>query len=381
MPLMLYPNFAQVNCHTSTPKQTVAGKKAMQPMVYPRAQAPGLPCLLSHRTVDIKAAQRRKAVHINRSIRRLPTIFEAECEDATSISAPTPTCTRPACLPQSVTDPLSLDAAASNADVVVAALKEGNRIERSQLVAWLFQSTPGAVLTLACSEKGSCVVQAALEVSSAKEHSMLLAELQGSVIDLSTSQHGHEVLMRLIEVVPSCSTGFVINEMLGYSKRIARHRHGCHVLNHLIMHFSTPQMANLTEELLQDTIELSKHEHGSCVLQHLLEYGTVASQQRIVQHLLPVVRLLAMNKTASRVLQQVFEHCELSEQAALGSAVLLPATASLTDVACSRCGSAILQRLDEAGLCSEDFRAHLAKGFTRLQKSKYGRRILTALGI
>mmetsp|Transcript_46083 Transcript_46083/g.81863 ORF Transcript_46083/g.81863 Transcript_46083/m.81863 type:complete len:358 (-) Transcript_46083:146-1219(-) len=339
--------------------------------------ARGLPCLLSQRTGDNKALQARRARHISCSIRRLPTILETDCED--SISAPAPSLPCPARLPHSITDPLV--PAAPDVDVIVAGLKKGSQFERSQLLAWLFQSMWGATLAMACSENGSRILQAILEVTSSKEHSALLAQVKGSVMDLATSEHGHEVLMRLIELLPSPSTGFVIQEFAGSCKTIARHRYGCHVLNHLIMHFSAAQMADLTNEVLQETADLSRQEHGNLVLQHLLEYGTVASQQRIVRDLLPTARSSAMHKIASRVLQQVLEHCERNEQLALARAMLQPAKASLTDVACSRCGSAVLRRMADAGLCADQLRAHLAMNVARLQKSKYGSRVLTSFRV
>mmetsp|Transcript_133426 Transcript_133426/g.231849 ORF Transcript_133426/g.231849 Transcript_133426/m.231849 type:complete len:418 (-) Transcript_133426:489-1742(-) len=370
----------------TTSPMTLSLAKTAMPMV-PYSTAKGLPSLSGKQGLGIKVAQSRVAVQTGRSLRRLPAIIEVDCEDedggvakpCVPEAAPCPP--RPACLPESVTEPLSLVTSASDADVVVAGLKEGNRIERSKLLAWLFQSTPGVALTLACSEQGSCVLQAALEVAAGKERNMLVAELQGCVVELATAQHGHEVLMRLIEVMPSSTTGFVIKELKGSCKTVARHRHGCHVLNLLIMHFSEEQMAELTDEVLQDTMALSKNEHGSTVLQHLLEYGTAACQQRILKHLLPEVRLNAMDKTASHVLQQVLEYCEMDAQVALAHALLRIAKVSLVDVACSRCGCAVLRKLAAAGICVNELRAHLVAGLSRLQKSKYGRRVLTAFGL
>lgn len=370
---------------TISSKTLSLAKVALPKMPDPRAT--GLPSLLSQRSLGIKAAHSRAAAQIGRPLRRLPAIIEADHEDEDEVlvnlfvptSIPHPP--RPACLPESVTEPLCLVTAASDADLVVAGLKEGNRIERSKLLAWLFQSRPGVALTLACSENGSQVLQAALEVAAGAERNMLVAELQGCVVDLATSQHGHEVLMRLIEVMPSSTTGFVIKELLGSCKTVARHRYGCHVLNLLIMHFSEEQMTEITEEVLQETIALSKHEHGSSVLQHLLEYGDVACQRRILQHLLPEVRMNAMDKIASHVLQQVLEYCESDVQLSLAYALLQFAKVSLTDVACSRCGGAVLRKLADAGVCAGELRAHLAAGLARLHKSKYGRRVITAFGL
>lgn len=302
--------------------------------------------------------------------KRLPTIDEADSEELDATMASTSPLWR--------SDPLSLAHNVCDAEAMVLRLKDCSKATRSQLVGWLRKALP----TLALSEVGSKVVLAALAAAAGPERSMLTNELQGSVLSLCESPFGAQVLVSVIQSMPTSAVAFVAQEMAGHSGEIARRRFGCGVLEAMTMHCSEVQMASLAGELAQEAVELSRHPHGNSVIQHLLEYGNEGCRTAIIQHLLPEVPLFAMHRTASHVVEKAFNYGSLAEKQSIARALLQAnAPVSVADIACSRCGSSILEDVANIEAFLSEFRPRLVEALPRLGQSKFGRRVLTSFGL
>jgi len=278
--------------------------------------------------------------------------------------------------PAWITDAATLKADAQAAKAVAACIRRGDRLDRSLILTWI----GSAWQTLTLSEHGSKVVEAALEAAVGQERASMVKELWGEVLKLCECAHGHQVLIKLVETMNVSAIGFVAREMKGQAVAVSRHRFGCHVLGSMIMHCSVSQLAELAAEITEESQSLCSHRHGNLVLQYLIEYGTQTNRAAILHQLLPAVPLLAMDHTASRVVKKILGNPSATESRLLASALLRPVgNVSLADVACSRCGSTILEELAEH---SEDFASEL---HMRLPKSpmcltsKYGRRVITRL--
>lgn len=299
--------------------------------------------------------------------KRLPTIEEAACEelDATIASPP----------PLSLSDPLRLAHNSCDAEAMVLRLKGCCKATRSQLFVWIGKALP----TLALSEAGSKVVLAALEVAAGPERGMLTNEFQGSVLHLCASPFGAQVLVSVIQSMPTSAVAFVPQEMAGHSAEISRRRFGCDVLEAMTMHCSEAQMLSLAAELVQEASELARHPHGSSVIQHLLEYGNEGCRSAIIQHLLPEVPLFAMHRTASHVVEKAFNYGSLAEKQSIARAMLqASAPVSVADIACSRCGSSLLEDVANIEVFLGEFQPRLVEALPRLGQSKFGRRVLTS---
>merc|ERR1712039_80096 len=88
------------------------------------------------------------------------------------------------------------------------------------------------------------------------------------------------------------------------------------------------------------------------------------------------------NYVASRVVQKAIECLGKTNHRKIAHALLQPCRqACLADVACSRCGSSLLIQLATANVCTEELRPQLLCSVSRLGKSKYGLKVLSAFGM
>jgi len=312
--------------------------------------------------------------------KRLPTIAE-DGDDLVAAAEVQPNL--PAGLPESLTDPLSIISNTEHAAVVAQKLQDGNRTDRKQLLAWLL--VPGllkALPAMVLSEAGSKVVQVALDISTGTDRMTIVSALHGSVLDLCASRHGHEVLVVLIRIMPAASIVFVADEIRGHCVEIARDRFGSSVLDAMTMHCSEAQIASLATEIKDEALALSRHPHGSCIIEKLLEYATSECGADISRRLMPDASRLAMRRQGSGVVEKVFRYCDDTEQQAMARAFLqADAPCAVVDVACSRCGSSVLEEIAKSQVFTIEFQSQLATALPRLRKSKYGRRALEHFGM
>eukprot|EP00931_Biecheleriopsis_adriatica_P046059 TRINITY_DN2642_c0_g1_i1.p1 TRINITY_DN2642_c0_g1~~TRINITY_DN2642_c0_g1_i1.p1 ORF type:complete len:373 (-),score=62.97 TRINITY_DN2642_c0_g1_i1:129-1247(-) len=341
-----------------------------------RMVSPGGGCVLKGLQRSAQAWWMAQPGKLHSARTRLAPIMEVACEDEDVVHCSASPLAALQGWPVQITDALELTADAQAAKAVAACLRRGDRLDRSLILTWI----GSAWRTLALSEHGSEVVEAALEAAVGQERASMVKELRGEVLKLCESAHGHQVLVKLVETMNVSAIGFVALEMKGQAAAVARHRFGCHVLGSMIMHCSVSQMAELAAEITEGSRSLCSHPHGNLVLQYLIEYGTQRTRAAILHQLFPAVPLLAMDHTASRVVKKALGNLTATESRLLASALLRPVgNVSVADVACSRCGSTILEELAEQ---CEDFASELSM---QLQKSpaclmsKYGRRAITRL--
>lgn len=315
---------------------------------------------------------------IGREIKRLPPIKEVDCEDDEDLELAMPFVGMPDCPPEwcsgkSRVDPLCLSANSGLAATITKMLTDSCQIDRSRIIAWLIKAVP----SLATSEHGSIVVKKAIETATGSDRNLLLAALHGSVLNLYKSPFGHEVLARLIEVMPVAAIGFVIAEITGRTTLVAQHKFGCHIIELLIMHCKESQMIGLMDELVQDVESLSRHQYGNTVIQHLIEYGSERCREQTIQRLLPHVPLLIMHSSGSHVIQGALYNGNIQEQQSIILSLLQASKpVSLADIACSRCGTLVLETIHGIGIHEKELYCQLERLVPRLQKSKFGRRII-----
>lgn len=275
-------------------------------------------------------------------------------------------------------DPFCLSADSSVASRIVHMLTNACQADRSCIVAWLVKAVP----SLSVSEHGSNVVKTALEHAIGPDRHLLIAALHGSVINLYESRFGHEVLARLIEVMPVVSLGFVITEITGRAMLMAQNRFGSHILELLIMYFKESQITGLLDELLQEIEVLSKHQYGNTVVQHLVEYGSETYRANIIQRLLPHVPLLIMHRSGSHVIQRLLDYGDMQQQQSIIFSLLQASKpVCLADVACSRCGSVVLESIHDIGDFDENLCCQLEQHLPRLSSTKFGRRVINLYGL
>jgi len=254
---------------------------------------------LGQRKLELRGRRDRKQLK-----RALPTIAEVEFEDqaeAGGIPANflyTSKNSLPDGWPKALASPWRLANDDSSCKTVAMMLKD-KKYDQSLLLAWLCP----ALLSLALSECGSCVVHTVLEIVTGSDRNMIASQFHGCVKDLCTSPSGHLVLSELIGSMPVSDIGFVALELEGKASALARHKFGYRVLEAMIMHGSHVQTSNLSVELAHAAVELSKDLYGQNVLRHLLEHGSDECRYLIMQCLMAEMRSLSRNQ------RQAEPHC------------------------------------------------------------------------
>lgn len=331
------------------------------------------------REVPLTAAMPLQMMGVRRLSRqgtkRLATIWEdvSEWDHVADRKMKLPKPSVPDAWTYGLTDPLDLRECVADAEAVMASLKTGCQNDQRIICAWLGNSW----VSLALSECGARIVQTALDVVAGIERTKLAAKFQGNVLALCESPYGHQVLISLIGSVLVTSIPFVAEEISGQAAQVAQSKFGCDVLGSMIMHYPQSHIASIAWEIVPETQALCRHAYGHIVIQRLIEYGCTACQSAVLQLLTHDLRLLAMDRTASRVVEKALECLGSEEQRFIALALLHTCRqASIADVACSRCGSSILGQLADADVCTREFRIHLSRAMSRLEKSKFGRRVI-----
>merc|ERR1740117_1359771 len=89
-----------------------------------------------------------------------------------------------------------------------------------------------------------------------------------------------------------------------------------------------------------------------------------------------------MHRTASHVVAKAFNYGSLADKHSIAKALLqASAPVSVADIACSRCGSSILEDVANIEAFLSEFRPSLVEALPRLGQSKFGRRVLTSFGL
>jgi len=302
---------------------------------------------------------------------RLPTIREDECQDlekdATQVQLT---------LCRTFGD-LEGNVTAEIADDVIKFLKAMPR----EAFAAALQFLGPKMRHLALSETGSRIVRCAIDKATSADRHVLLAAFRNSVVELSRSTSGHEILVQLIDCIPVFSLNFMICETISCCAELALHKNGSDVIESMLLHFHPTQLSDFSMKLVEAAPRLTRSPSGSRVLQTLVEYGGPSCRELLLRQLLPQAGHLAMNPSGSHLIRKLLEQGDETGQLVAGA--LLEAVRSkavqVVNIACSRCGSAVLQQMSsiEAPEVAE-LQTRLNEAVPFLEKSRYGRRLLPA---
>jgi len=280
--------------------------------------------------------------------------------------------------------------AADGAALATAALLDCGRlvatgnvedIGRRQLPE-LLQLLRGRVLQHAMDPHGCRAVQRALELADEEDQRQLVQELRGHVYEALESPHANHVLQRAVTLLRPSAVGFVLEELLHRLRpaALARHPYGCRVLERLIEHFPPAWLSTLVDEVVEEAMALCRHAYGNFVLQHLLEHGDPETRRRIIAALERDISEVATHQSACGVLDKALSYGHPEDQCQLAERVLL-SDGLIVAMGSQRNGFAATQRLLKVvtGPLLEAALAQLAAGADKLQRSKHGRALISAV--
>ncbi|CAE7037629.1 APUM5 [Symbiodinium sp. CCMP2456] len=302
---------------------------------------------------------------------RLPTISEDECQDfeheANQIRQRL--CESFGELLRGGTDPeMGRD--------FIKFLKAADPFGRKEALSFLAPALP----SLAHAQQG--VIRAAIEVATSSDRPILLSAFRGSVLDLCQSKSGHEMLVQLIDSVPVFSLGFMVCEMIQNCKLLSMHRYASNVMESMLLHFHPSQLVEISSKVVEAAPSLARDPHGSRVLQTLIEYGNPTCRELLFRKLLPEIAMLTMHRTGSQVLRKALEISDANLEQLIAEAVLEGVrnkSVQVANIACSRCGSSILQQISTCrSPVVDEIHSRLAEALPQLEKSRYGRRLVRA---
>lgn len=240
----------------------------------------------------------------------------------------------------------------------------------------------GNVPDLAFDASACRVVQQALEFGEEEEVVALCLELQGRVREAIRSPHANHVIQKLVEVLPVSSLGFVAKEMLGAGPEVARHRYGCRVLCRLVeRHFcrAVAHMDELIEELLAEGAELSRHTFGHYVIEMILQIGNAYQRRQICIALRVDVMRNAKNRSATYVIEKALTIFDEEDQRIMIQD-LFGSPESLVSLVENQFGCHVAKALLKMrGIFFHEMISHIEAAAPKLQKNKYGRRLLEEL--
>mmetsp|Transcript_58177 Transcript_58177/g.108933 ORF Transcript_58177/g.108933 Transcript_58177/m.108933 type:complete len:328 (-) Transcript_58177:336-1319(-) len=261
---------------------------------------------------------------------------------------------------------------------LVTFLKAADQTARREALTFLVP----ALAPLALSEQGVRVGRVAVEVATSHDRPILLQAFRGSVMELCQSKSGHELLVLLIDTIPVFSLSFMVCEMIHACEQLSQHRYASNVIESMLLHFHPSQLAEISLKLVEAAPSLARHPQGSRVLQTLIEYGSPTCRQLLFRQLMPDIAMLTMHRAGSQVLRKALETSDASVQQMIAAAVLdgvRNKSVQVVNIACSRCGSTILQQI---ACCNspivEEIQSRLIQALPQLEKSRYGRRLVHA---
>jgi pumilio RNA-binding family len=207
-------------------------------------------------------------------------------------------------------------------------------------------------------------------------------ELQGRVREAIRSPHANHVVQKMAEVSPASSLTFVVEEILGAGAEFARHRYGCRVMCRLVQRHSESsitKMDELVEELLSDASDLARHTFGHHVMEMVLQTGSTYQRHRIFCSLSSDLMHYSKNRNATYVVERAFTCCEEEDRRILVQE-LIGTPELLICLLENQFGCHIAKSLLK--ISSETFHKMLSlieAAAPKLQKSKYGRRLIEEL--
>jgi pumilio RNA-binding family len=242
---------------------------------------------------------------------------------------------------------------------------------------------PSIAKQLSLSRNGCRIVQKAIEVAGGFDRDRLIASLRDHVTELYESPHGNHVLSKAIEVLPASKIHFVISALLGRGLAVSKHRFGCRIVCRLIEHCNDEVIGELLDEILSETDLLARHSFGNFVIQTAMEHVSPVRRAVMLSQLLPDFTSLAMHRTGSLVAQRVLDYCDDAGQiSAIRVLVQGQDTASITNVACNRYGSYVLEQLAALHNIARTEAANiLYRDLQLLEGSEYAEKVILAFGL
>jgi pumilio RNA-binding family len=240
----------------------------------------------------------------------------------------------------------------------------------------------GSVSELSFDASACRVVQKAIEFGDEEEVVGLSLELQGRVREAIRSPHANHVVQKMAEVLPASSLSFLAEEILGAGAEFARHRYGCRVLTRLIhrqSESSITHMAELIEELLSDASDLARHTFGHHVVEMVLQAGSTSQRHQLFGSLSHDLMHNAKNRNATYVVERALICCEEEDQHFLVQE-LIGTPELLVSLVENQFGCHVAKALLK--ISDETFHkmlSHIEAASPKLQKSKYGRRLMEEL--
>lgn len=277
-------------------------------------------------------------------------------------------------------DPRSLMESTELSNKVMEQFDNGDRSMHSSLLHWLSPAS----LELALSVCGCRVVQKALEVVAGTERALLVERFRGHVASLVESPHGNHVLQKCIEVMPPHTVHFIVAELAAYPGSwlaLSQHCFGCRVVERLLEHCPEEQTAPLIAVVVANTNLLCRHSYGNYVVQHVLEYCSPHHRAQIMAALSRAdISALAQDRMASHVIERMLELSSPKDREGLLHTILASPPA-LLEMACSRFGSFLVQRLLKLplGAQGKELRLRLYAGAEQLKATKHGRKTAACL--
>jgi len=255
-----------------------------------------------------------------------------------------------------------------------AQIEEGGLARQAAIEALV-----GNVEDLAFDASACRVVQKALEFGDEEDVVALGLELKGRVREAIRSPHANHVIQKLVEFLPASSLGFLVEEIMGAGPEVARHRYGCRVLCRLVQRHSDTAVAHmdeLIEELLPEGAELARHTFGHYVIEMGLQTGSAHQRHQICAALSMDLMRNAKNRSATYVVEKALATCDDEDRQTMIQD-LLGSPESLLSLVENQFGCHIAKALLK--MQGESFHQMLDAAAPKLQKNKYGRRLLEEL--
>lgn len=258
----------------------------------------------------------------------------------------------------------------------IARLEASSKDKKTQLVHQVRE----AVMPLALSKYGTRIVQKAIEVASQKDLATIVDALEHHIEELLESPHGNYVVQKIVEVLPSAQLTFVVERLQGQGVSLAQHRFGCRVLERLIEHCDKQQLGRLVDEIVDKSAELVVHNFGNFVIQHMLQYHAT-THEAIFQKICEDLLVLVHHSNGSWVVEKAVEFCdEEIRNAVITTLINAP---NLTQIACHRNGSHVLEKLAEMTDCTSklsELRECLKQRKAELGACELGKKVLGKFG-
>mmetsp|Transcript_137023 Transcript_137023/g.347144 ORF Transcript_137023/g.347144 Transcript_137023/m.347144 type:complete len:342 (-) Transcript_137023:265-1290(-) len=236
--------------------------------------------------------------------------------------------------------------------------------------------------SLAFDPAGSQLLQQALEVADARFAHDVASMLQGSIPQALCSQHAHQVLETLLPCLDIDGSACVVDELLGNSSHLATHAFGSSLVCRLLEQLAgeVAAVALIDDVLSGDLTQVICHKFGHRIALWILRNGLPRHKSRLVEVLSGELQRFARHRFASLVLALAFSQCTANEAHGLANALMGQAGA-VASLACHSFGLRVVKALLELPSAAEQVRFYLLKSSRRLQKDKFGVRLLDELSV